>query len=194
MQLGCVVEGHGDVAAVPILVRRLRDSIAPSLPLIVRRPVRVKRDRLSHAGELERAIQLAAPPAEPVPALLVLVDAEADCAAQLGPELGERATDRRPDLAVAVVLAVREFECWFLAAAESLRGHRALADNLAAPDKPEGIGGAKAWLRARMPAGRTYSETADQPALAAVMDIQAARRAPSFDRLWREMEGLLRGS
>jgi len=48
---------------------------------------------------------------------------------------------------------------------------------------------AKGWLHARMPKG--YSETVDQPALAAVFDLTAARRSPSFDKLIRDLLGLL---
>lgn len=36
-------------------------------------------------------------------------------------------------------------------------------------------------------AGRTYRETLNQPALAAVFDLQAGSAAPSFDKMWREL-------
>jgi hypothetical protein len=40
-----------------------------------------------------------------------------------------------------------------------------------------------------MPPTSKYSETADQPALVAAFDMHLARRrAPSFDKLWREFE------
>jgi len=33
-----------------------------------------------------------------------------------------------------------------------------------------------------------------QPALAATFDLDVARRAPSFEKLWREVAGLLRAT
>jgi hypothetical protein len=37
----------------------------------------------------------------------------------------------------------------------------------------------------------TCSETVDQPALTAAIDIDLARRAPSFEKLYRELRRLL---
>ncbi len=102
-----------------------------------------------------------------------------------------RAREARSDLAIGVVLAKREFEAWFLAAADSLRGKRGLATNLTAPDDPEAIRGAKEWLTARMAPGRRYVETLDQSALAATFDLELARRAPSFDKLYRQVAALI---
>jgi len=96
----------------------------------------------------------------------------------------------RDDVTVSVVLAKCEFEAWFLAAAESLRGERGLGHDLVSPGDPEGIRGAKEWLRGRM-TGATYSETLDQPALTARFDLDAARRADSFDKCFREIRRLL---
>lgn len=43
-----------------------------------------------------------------------------------------------------------------------------------------------------MSGSQHYVATLDQPALAAVMDLAAARRAGSFDKLWRDLASLLR--
>ena len=43
-----------------------------------------------------------------------------------------------------------------------------------------------------MPPNSKYSETADQPAFADTFDLTLARRAPSFDKLYREMEQICR--
>jgi hypothetical protein len=47
------------------------------------------------------------------------------------------------------------------------------------------------WMRERL-CGRRYSPTVDQPSLAAAIDLRQARGAPSFDKLWREVERLIR--
>jgi hypothetical protein len=42
-----------------------------------------------------------------------------------------------------------------------------------------------------MPRNRRYAETTDQAALTSVFDMQAARRADSFDKCYREIVRLL---
>jgi hypothetical protein len=190
-QLAAIVEGHGDVKAVPLLIRRIASSLDPGMPLQVLPPLRVPRYKLVTAGEAERAVELAARKTRGKGAVVVLVDSEDDCPAKIGPDLLRRAASARSDVPIAVVLAKREYESWFLAAAESLRGHRGLADDLTAPAKPESIRGAKEWLSARRASGVKYREVLDQPALTAVFDLSAARRADLFDKCFREVERLL---
>jgi len=43
-----------------------------------------------------------------------------------------------------------------------------------------------------MPPTIKYSETVDQPAFSAVFDLQLARKAPSFDKFYREVELIFR--
>ncbi len=88
-------------------------------------------------------------------------------------------------------MAKVEYEAWFLAAADSLAGHRGIDPATTAPDSPEAIVDAKGWLSNRMPAGRSYRETLDQPALTSVFSLTAAQSAPSFDKLWRDVTSLL---
>ena len=173
--LACIVEGHGETSAVPILLRRMAAAIDDRIELQIPHPVRLPKSKLLRPGELEKAIQLAAAKVAPV---------------GLAPALLARAHDARPDLPVSVVLPKREFESWFLAAAESFRDRFRLPEDLHTPEQPEEIRGAKEWLRDRLASGN-YSPTVDQPALAAIFDLQQARVAPSFDKLWREMERLL---
>ena len=114
-----VVEGHGEVEAVPILIRRIAEIVAPGIVIDLPRPIRVKRQRLLKAGELERAIELAARQAGADGGILILLDADRDCPAELGPIILTRATAARGDRAIRVVLAKVEYEAWFLAAAGS---------------------------------------------------------------------------
>ena len=39
--------------------------------------------------------------------------------------------------------------------------------------------------------GQRYRETLHQPALTSLFDLDAARAAPSFDKLWRDVIDLL---
>jgi hypothetical protein len=140
---------------------------------------------------LEPIVELAARRVGRRGAVLLLLDSDDDCPAELGPQLRERILRYREDLLVGVVLAKREFEAWFLAAAASLAGSRGLASSLLPPDDPEAVRGAKEWLSRQMDPGRRYVETMDQPALTSLFDLEQARLADSFDKCDREIRGLL---
>lgn len=191
LKIGCIVEGHGEIESVPILIRRIAHEIAPDLVVRLDRTVRVPKNKLILKSELERTVEIVARGVGPRGGILVLLDSDDECPATLGRELLGRARQARPNLAIRVVLAKREFEAWFLASAESLRGRRGLADDLVGPVDPEAIRGAKEWLTARMAEGRHYVETLDQPALTACFDLQQARRAASFDKFFRDISAVL---
>jgi len=95
---------------------------------------------------------------------------------------------------VRVVLAKTEFESWFLAAAASIAGRRGIAESVTPPAKPEAVRDAKGVLSSWMPGNRSYRPSRDQAALAAVFDLHDARFAPSFDKLWRDVEALLQAA
>lgn len=192
VKISCIVEGQGDAAAVPILIRRIVANLYPELVIRILRPIRVSRNRVVKENELEREVELAAEKVGGQGAIFIILDSDDDCPAELGPTLLNRALQVRSDMPIAVVLAKHEFEAWFLAAAESLRGKRGLKNNLDSPDSPEEIRGAKEWLAQQMGVDRTYRETRDQAALAALFDIEQARQADSFDKCYRDIVRLLR--
>jgi hypothetical protein len=187
IRFACIVEGHGEEQALPVLLRRILAEHRPSLDVDVARPLRVARGRILKERELERAVELMARRVVPQGALLILFDADDDCPAKLGPQVLERARKIRADLPVGVVLANREFESWFLAGARSLRGARGLGGDLEPPGAAEVIRDAKGWLTARRVDGRSYVETLDQAALAARLSLEEARSASSFGKLVRDV-------
>lgn len=191
LQVACIVEGHGETDAVPILVRRIAQIVVPSELVDVRPCLRVPRYRLVKEREVERAVELAARKTGGAGAILILVDSEDACPATLGPSLLHRARQQRGNIPMATVLAKREFESWFLAAAASLRGKRGLTEMLEPPPNPEDVRDAKGWLRARMSPGKKYQEVLDQPALTASFDMAAARSANSFDKCYRDVARML---
>ncbi len=192
LNLACIVEGHGEVEAVPVLLGRMQQSLDPGVYVRISRPIRVPRQKLVKHEELERAIQLCVRQLSRPCAILILVDADDDCPAELGPELLHRAEQVQSNVPVGVVLAKREFEAWFLAAIESLGGRRGLAKDLQAVTDCESIRDAKKALTRNMVESRTYSPAVDQAALAATFDMELARqRSDSFDKCWREFARLL---
>jgi hypothetical protein len=187
-----IVEGHSEVEAAPVLLRRLMHERGRH-EVKVARPIRVGRYKVVRAGELERAIDLARHRPEGCAAILFLLDADDDCPKELAPVLLARAQNASAGLPIVVVLAKAEIEAWFLGSLESLRGVRGLAETASSPARPEEIRDAKAYLTSQMAGGRTYVEVDDQPALAERFNLQLARqRCPSFDKLVRAVEMLLR--
>lgn len=184
VRLSCIVEGHGERQAVPILLRRiLAESerfFEPGYP----RLLRVPKDSLKKAGGLERHFEAATDFATGSGGVVILLDADDDCPVALKAEFERRLGNT--GLARVVAFAVREYESWFIAASESLRGQRGLPMDLQTHPDPEAVRGAKEWLARHMNSG--YRETLDQAALSAQFDLDlAAARSPSFFRFRREI-------
>src|SRR4030042_5362988 len=177
VRIAAIVEGHGECEAVPILIRRIAETIDPGFVPRVLPPLRVPASRLLKEGEIERSVGLAARKLQGRGGIVIIVDCdwEDGCPAEDGPMLLKRSVAARGDLPIAVVLAKREFEAWFLAAADSLRGKSGLPGDLESPAYPESIRGAKEWLTEKMPPGRAYAETTDQPTFTAIFDMNSAR-------------------
>ena len=188
-----IVEGKGEVEAVPILLRRVAAQVSPNFAVQALPPIRVQRTRILTGDLLERAVEFAARQSGEQGRILILLDADDDCPKELAAEMLRCAEAARQDRIIRVVLAKREYEAWFLAAAHSISGQRGIDETIAPPRQPELVRGAKEWLSRRMPKSRAYSPTSDQPALTAVFDMDAARSAPSFDKLWRDAMALLAG-
>jgi hypothetical protein len=193
VRLAVIVEGHGEVKAVPGLIGRIAAEVAPDITVILHPVFRVPASRLLMEGELERQIERIAREMGGRGGILILIDCDWDggCPAREGPVLVQRARRARSDMEMSVVLAKKEYEAWFIAAAESLRGKCGLPQDLASDLNPEDIRGAKEWLSRRMPRNRRYAETTDQAVLTSIFDMQAARRADSFDKCYREIIRLL---
>lgn len=185
-----VVEGHGEEGAVRILIQRVVHLLDPQAYVQVERPIRQPRTALLRSGELERVVQLAASRVRGDGGVLVLIDSDDDCPAEFGPALAARAQAARPDVPVGVVLAHREYEAWFLAAASSLAGQRGLPADLQDHPQPETKRGAKEWLGQRMPRG--YSEPLDQPSFTRSFDLTLALRTRSFRKCVKEIALLTR--
>lgn len=189
MKVAAIVEGDGEVAALPILLRRLGAWRSPGVFTQVLAPIRVRRDRfLNRDDEFRRHLLLAAGKCGAEGWVLVLLDADDDCPAESGPRILARARACIPHRRVSVVLACREYEAWFIASAASLHGQRGFSFDPAEAIAAELPRDAKGWIRARM-AGGSYGETTDQPALSARMDLQQAfEGSRSFRKLCSEWD------
>lgn len=186
-----IVEGHGEVAAAPVLLRRLIAE-AKAWEIDIGRPIRRNRSQLVKQSELEQSVRLALLQSG-CGAVLIMFDGDRDCPAELGPTVHQWAVAAAGGIPCEVVMPHREYEAWFLSAIESLRGRRGIRLNAISHPKPEMPRGAKEQLEARMSAGRSYLETADQPVFSATFSMEAAyAQCRSFRKLTSSFGVLLR--
>ncbi len=185
-----IVEGHGEVAAAPVLLRRLLAE-ANCHHIQVGRPIRRTQSQFRGQKEVQKAVQLARLQPD-CSAIVLLFDGEDDCPKELAAQVRNWAHAAAQGTPCDVVVAYREYETWFLAALESLRGERDIRNDAAAPTNPEQRRDAKGWLEEFMPPDRAYSETGDQPALSAKFDLGLAhQRNRSFRKLVKAIGDML---
>lgn len=193
MILQPIVEGQGDVAAVPVLLRRLAE-VADAREVRVARPHRRPRTKLVRKDTLQESVRVArlTPGCS---AILILFDADGSCPMEIAPALAAWAQEAADPIPCAVVMANREYEAWFLAAIESLRGTAGIRPDAAAYASPETPRDAKGALESMMRSGASYLATADQVRLTARLDLPAAYSASrSFRKLVEAFGALLRAS
>jgi len=199
-----IVEGATEIACIKRLLSRIWTellAVDELHPLAVLIPIPTDRSSLVKPGdpELEDRIRGAKirlkdnmwQPDVDAGMILVLIDADEDCPAKLGPDLLRRARAVRSDADIACVMPKRELENWFKAAAASLAGVQGLPADLKAVADPE-VGSGDNWLTRQMQktdGRRTYSKPADALEFVERMDLVQARiNSPSFDKLCRELE------
>ncbi len=199
-----IVEGETEELCVKILLSRVWQhlpgaselaTLAVLPPLVTKRSALVKATHPEMEESIERATRAIRRVTRRSPAdtgfILILIDAEEDCPASLGPQLLKRAKLIRSDMDIACVLAKRELENWFKAAAASLAGVGGLpVDPVVSSDAEVGSG--DAWLTAqkrRVDPKSEYKKPDDAVELAKAMDLAQCRaNSPSFDKLCRELE------
>ena len=188
--LGLIVEGNGEEQATPVLIRHIARACGfhSSIKCSVRR---VPKSQLLKPRELERAVEALTRQIGRSQPILILLDADDDCPKELAANLKARCQAEHADVTISIVIAKKEYEAWFLAAANSLAGHRGMAEHVNPPSDPESVQGAKEWLTAHMPSDQCYSPTRHQSAYSDLMDLSGARLARSFRKFEKEVSGLL---
>ncbi|MGW7610048.1 DUF4276 family protein [Streptomyces sp. NPDC054766] len=189
-----IVEGHGEERALHGLLQRLVPHLLPGAYADIQRPHRIPRDRMLKPDPLATALTVVTARTPTPTGVVALLDADDDCPVELAQRLRGHAQVSHAHVPLVAVVAVREFEAWFLAGAAGLAGRAGLPADLTPPSAPETIRGAKEWISRHMPRGATYQETAHQPSFATCFDLDAARSgAPSFDKFCRDILFLLTG-
>jgi hypothetical protein len=192
MKIQPIVEGHGDVKAVPILLRRLTQE-AGVFTFDISRPIRRKSSDLRTQLGIEKAVRLARNYSD-CGAILFLFDADDSCPKELAPTLLKWARPVAGPIPCSVVLAYREYETWLLSAIESLRGKCSIRQDASFQQAFEHRRGAKEILEGYMPRGTSYHESVDQATLTAALDLSMAyRRSRSFRKVVKSMGDILSG-
>jgi hypothetical protein len=181
-----IVEGHGEVTAVPLLLRRIwKDVLGQTRPLHVLQPYRLPKGKMvaGDSSGLERALGLARLKLRQAQSrellVLVMLDADKLCKKRtypegLGPKVLERCRTIAKDLTIAVSVADHEYESWLIAG----------SNDLDAAERAEATLG-KGWMKQEF--GR-WSETVDMAQMTSEFEIQQARTlSASFDKLCRNI-------
>lgn len=178
ISIACVVEGHGEVEALPVLLRRIAGEHGTAIQ--VRKPHRVPRSKPWDEWARAIALQQSAL-GEDDGAVVVLLDSDDDDLEVIEAEIRSATVARSGRDDSIVCIAVREYEAWFLAAIDSLTTHALVKDDASYSADPEDIRNAKGALDALMTT--SYSEILHQPKFSAVMNLDTAReRSVSFRR------------
>ena len=127
--VGLIVEGHGEEQATPVLIRHIARACGFHTPIkcSVRR---VPKSQLLKPQELERAVEALTRQIGRHQPILVLLDADEDCPKELAANLKARCQVEHADVTISIVIAKKEYEAWFLAAANSLAGQRGLPEQI----------------------------------------------------------------
>jgi hypothetical protein len=190
-RLVLLVEGDGDVKAVPVLVKRLLSEYSAFDAVILdEHPFRV--GGYGHVGfSWWRRYLQAALKRRDVGACLLILDGDCDrdaagqafCAMRAARQLAAEARHVGAGtlFSVAIVFACMEFESWLIAGAPSLVGQQASDGRLLMPKPPQEIPpdpehaprNAKGWLGKFVQGG--YSASRDQRVLTELIDLGQIR-------------------
>src|SRR5688572_12231564 len=106
MQIACIVEGDGEENAVPLLVRRIIEESDPTIYVHVFTAIVFHGSgKFRRVQDFNRAVETAVRRTSGGGAVLVLLDAEGDCPAELGPRLLSQASVVHAGVPIAVVVA-----------------------------------------------------------------------------------------
>jgi hypothetical protein len=185
MIVSCIVEGHGEIEALPVLLRRIAAWKTPDLNVEIKRPARLSRGKILKLDlDFERHLRLAAATSGPRGWILILFDSDEECPKNLSALVHKKATELLPHRRISVVVAHSEYEAWFIAGRASLDIETADGDLI----DPENIRDAKGWISSHM-RERQYNEILFQPRFSAKMDLEEANSSSrSFRKLCKEWE------
>lgn len=186
-----IVEGDGDLKAVPLLLRNLLTFHGLHETQIL--PPHKRSELPKVVAGFDNYFRMALK--ENAAILLVLdFDCEyCDCPVMEAEKLYRHAQAIRSDWPFKIAFLVKEFESLFLAEAQAATNVLALPPDIEFPDKPETIRDAKGWLSKALPKGSTYKPTVHQAKITAHLNFEKLRETSSdFQHLENALLHLVR--
>lgn len=182
MRLLPIVEGQGDMQAVPLLLRRVLHEVCARFDVEVLQVQkrgewpRVKRDfdRMYRSARIEST------------SILWVVDF--DCEECLDPIiernwLRQQVARIDPSGRVEIVFMIQEYESLFLSDPSCIcSSYPELSETTTFPSEPEAVRDAKGWISNALPKGRAYKPTTDQAKLTSRLDLNRLRQTSSSYR------------
>ncbi|HEX7639602.1 MAG TPA: DUF4276 family protein [Burkholderiaceae bacterium] len=187
-----IVEGDGDLHAVPVLLRRVLHERLGRFDVQVL-PAQ-KRGELPKVRQEFRRFYLTALKEDA--SILWVLDFDCDDCLDHAHEREQlllQARSINPVGRLDIVFMVKEFESLFLHDMGALRSaFPELPGDFSLPRQPESIRGAKEWISKCLPKGRAYKPTVDQAGLCAKLDLVRLKDvSASFARFEAAVAALL---
>ena len=187
-----IVEGDGDVEAVPLLLRRILQhhqwfdwSVAHPKRARSLSTLKQKLESFIRYAEKERDCS----------GILILFDLDDGCPKDEADDLVQLARQLGSASPIAVAFAHREYEAWFLASLDTIAGSYGLPPGLVYDGDVERRRDVKGWLTRQMPPGQSYKETIHQAKFTNRIDLDhASCRSRSFRRLRHAVEQLVQAA
>ena len=187
-----LVEGHGEVDAAGVLVRKIAHDLGHWEPWAQpRRWKNLHQQQNRHGGGLEAGVNFMRSLREPG-ALLILRDEDDACPRDLAPSVAEFLRTLNAPFPIAYVLLHREYEVLFLPCLDRMQRF-GFPDGLQWDGETwESRRDIKGWLSQQLPPGRAYKPTTLQASMTAALDLPTLRSAdvPSFGTLERAIQFL----
>lgn len=185
-----ILEGPGDVAAVPLLIRRiLHEAHIFDLKIMPRPKTNVEAKKLIRSGELERYMDYCN--REAGDSIILAIDSDKQCPVSLAKDFSERVINCRLNKPVLIIFFVCEFESLFLPSLDIISARypefrwKSIEINSL---KFEEIVSVKELISSLMPKDKAYKETRDQVKFAEIIDLQRTR---DYIRSFRHFEDAL---
>lgn len=188
-----IVEGPGEVEAVPVLLKRLLTEMG-------RNDIQIENPQNAHGyfnltklGGIEKFVENAWTKRN-CGAVLVLVDADKRCPLEIAQGFSQRISAIGVRFPVVIAVAKCEYEAWFLASLATIvekpwQNRAGLPPELGYTGDCEAIVGVKGWLDRHLPEGHSYKPSQDQAVLTAMLDLELTRKnSRSFRRLCYALE------
>ena len=185
-----VVEGDGDLRAVPVLIRRLLSS--KELDNIHVLPPQRRGELPKVRAEFSRFLRVAQKENAPILWVMDFDCTDCTCAKREYEQLMARARIEIGDWPVEFCFMVKEFETLFLADEKTTREYFSIPPTEVWPVEAEQIRDAKGTISRLLPKGQTYKPTLHQDKLAARVSLEMGlNQCRSLDHLRKALDRLV---